>query len=149
MIINKIALLSFALLACIGPTTAFAHDKAGDTCDSEGHYAPDPATTDLLICANHVFQPEADLAHISIRVRLLDEHSHLLQEFDLVGRDGTPTPANLLKERTYATDAVTPKDPKGHAATSLVPYTVFEGFSAVITPRLMPTGDILLDYNIM
>lgn len=134
---KKIALLSIALLACIGATTAFAQGKAGDTCNFEGTLTGTPTP---LICVDHVLQPAVS---ISVHAKVLDEHQHLVTEFNVVGLNGTPTPMSVGREITYIASA---GKVKGKLFTTKGKVT--EGYSAIFTPHLLPSGDILLNYEL-
>lgn len=127
MTTKRIALLFFCLLACAGATTAFAQGKVGDVCYFEGTLV---GIGQPLSCVDHVLQPAV---RISISAKVLDDHQHLVTEFQVIGLNGQ------LTSRV---------DMHKHKKVTLTSANVTEGFGAIFRPHQLPSGDILLDYEV-
>lgn len=135
---KKNILFSIALLASVSAASACAQGKAGDACNFEGTLV---GIGQPLVCVDHVLQPAVS---ISVRAKVLDEHQNLVTEFNVVGLNGSPTPISAGREITYVASA---GKVKGKLVTTKGKVT--EGYSAIFTPHLLPSGDILLNYEIM
>ena len=72
----------------------------------------------------------------------------LLNTVSMVAGNNVPTPISVLDERAYISGTTTEVDDEGGESTELETAVLADGVNMVVTPRVMNSGDILMDYTL-
>lgn len=134
----KFKTLLFIVIASLA-SFAFAADKVGDTCPSQGSISRQVGG-EVMLCTNGNWELSGKVGTTPVAIEMkLTKDGKIVQRATLNTLDGQPAPVSKSSEHTYIAKATKDGD-----IVKLTPGTVQAGFSALMIPRLVQDGKILL-----
>lgn len=71
----------------------------------------------------------------------------LLRSVSVIAMNNTPTPMSIMNEKAYLSGSKTTTDSNGNDTTELETGIINHGVNLVVTPRILSSGEVNLDYT--